>query len=493
MASLAVLLQQYCAALRPRQNNNNLLVLVVLMAICITIPFDITQLLFTVIGAAAYLMLQYLNRLFDQKNKLGSKHKQSSTASKGAKLVQGKLAPRPAARQPQHQRRQGAACKAEVAVSPVLAPRFRGAGLEAEVQELLEQMRPTAASVEAVDCLARHVQQQLASTSPGLQVTGFASSDPCRGRANGVAVPDVELVVNVQPRADTKQVDLRLHQKAVLRQCADQLVSHGGFKFRRSAFKASEPKVTLLSPATVGFGQAIPVDISVNAVTPLHTAALITECGVLEPRARELILLVRRWVKDRGICHAPKGHLSVYAWTILTIYFLQRDQLEEGALLPALEDFESSSKLLPGQQPSPEQVRSRPKWKPKPGEPGAGADSAAKLLQSFMRFYASKFAWATDRISLCRQQAAATVPGISDPGGEAEQPPLCCIEDPFELGSNLGSGMNAWSFQRMMEEMHRAAALLSAESASLSKLLEPWSPPEGLDARVEEASRDKDV
>lgn len=483
MTSFAVLLQQYCAALRPRHDNNNLLVLVVLMAIFIIIPFDITQLLFTVIGAGAYLLLQYLNRMFEEKDKLASRHKQSSSASKGAKLVQGKLASRPAvARRQQRQpsQQEGAVCKAEAPVAPVLAPCFQGVGLEAEVQELLKQMMPTTASVEAVDCLARHVQQQLASTSPGLQVTGFASSDPCRGRANGVAVPDVELVVNVQPRADAKQGDLRLHQKAALRHCADQLVSHGGFKFRRSAFKASEPKVTLLSPASAGFGQAVPVDISVNAVTPLHTAALITECGALEPRARELILLVRRWVKDRGICHAPKGHLSVYAWTILTIHFLQRGEVEEGALLPPLEDFESSSRLLPRQQSSPEQVRRRPKWKPKQG----ADDSAAKLLQSFMRFYASEFAWTTDKIFLCRQQAAATGPRITDP---AEQPPLCCIEDPFELDRNLGSGMNAWSFQRMKEEMHRAAALLSAESASLSKLLEPWSPP------LEEAGGDKDL
>lgn len=468
-SSVAVLLQQYCAALRPRQDNNNLLVLVVLMAIFIIIPFDLTQLLFTVIGAGAYLMLQYLNRLFDEKDRLSSRHKQPSSASKGAKLVQGKLVSRPAAKQQRQQQQPGAVCKAEAPVAPVLAPCFKGVGLEAEVQELLEQMMPTAASLEAVDRLASHVQQQLASTSPGLQVSGFASSDPCRGRANGVAVPDVELVVNVQPRADACQ-GLRLHQKAMLRQCADTLVSHGGFKFRRSAFKALEPKVTLLSPATV-FGQAIPVDISVNAVTPLHTAALITECGALEPRARELILLVRRWVKDRGICHAPKGHLSVYAWTILTIHFLQSGQLEEGALLPPLEDFESSSKLLP-KQPPPEQV-SRPKWKPKPG---ACKQSTAKLLQSFMRFFASEFAWATDSISLCEKQASVTLPGSID-ATSVKQPRLCFIEDPFELDNNLGSGMNAWSFQRMIDEMHRAADLLSAESASLSKLLEPWSPP----------------
>merc|ERR1711862_1091594 len=71
-------------------------------------------------------------------------------------------------------------------------------------------------------------------------------------------------------------------------------------------------------------------------------AALLTECGQLEPRARELILLVKRWAKDRGICHAAKGHLSPYSWTLLCIFFLQ---VREEPMLPPLDRFKKSSAL----------------------------------------------------------------------------------------------------------------------------------------------------
>ena len=38
---------------------------------------------------------------------------------------------------------------------------------------------------------------------------------------------------------------------------------------------------------------------------------------------QDLVLLVKRWAKHRGICHAAKGHLPPYAWSILCLHFLQ--------------------------------------------------------------------------------------------------------------------------------------------------------------------------
>merc|ERR1719310_418023 len=90
--------------------------------------------------------------------------------------------------------------------------------------------------------------------------------------------------------------------------CTDRLVASAGLKFRRSAFRGEEPRVTLLVPSALGFfKEAIPVDFSINSVTPFYTAALLTECGQIDVRAKALILFVKRWAKDRGICHAAKG------------------------------------------------------------------------------------------------------------------------------------------------------------------------------------------
>merc|ERR1719183_2327487 len=150
-----------------------------------------------------------------------------------------------------------------------------------------------------------------------------------------------------RPLPYAARLDAHKLQKSALRACTDDLVVEGGFKFRRSAFKGFEPKVTLIAPVSMGIHTApIPISFSVNTVTPFYSAALLTECGHIDVRAKELILLVRRWAKDRGICHAAKGHLSPYVWTLLAVYFLQvRDA---GNILPSLAGFKLSSGLLKG-------------------------------------------------------------------------------------------------------------------------------------------------
>jgi DNA polymerase sigma len=56
---------------------------------------------------------------------------------------------------------------------------------------------------------------------------------------------------------------------------------------------------------------------SMNSFQPFQAATQ------LNPMAAELILLVRRWAKDRGVSHAAKGHLSPYGWMLLAIFYLQ--------------------------------------------------------------------------------------------------------------------------------------------------------------------------
>eukprot|EP00438_Fugacium_kawagutii_P025246 Skav201300 [mRNA] locus=scaffold1317:139251:167953:- [translate_table: standard] len=333
---------------------------------------------------------------------------------------------------------------------------------------------PTAASQRGVDRLAEAIRVMLASSLPEVEVAGFASSDLSRGRANGVAVPDVDIVIQVRPdrvasKLPSKGVsnEPRMLQKWALRVCADRLVS-GGFKFRRSGFRGNEPKMTLLVPSELKiFDTAVPIDISVNALTPLHSAALISECGNLNVQSKELILLIRRWAKDRGICHAPKGHLSPYMWSLLVVYYLQ--VAREEALLPPVAEFQAIKDLLP----EGAAVAGKP-WSAK----GLNFVSAAELLKGFMQFYVA-FEWKSEAV--CVLQGTKGPMPLELPIHIIEhddQKTTECgpnIQDPFSPKKNLGSGMTWWSFQRMKEELARATTLLDAD-ASLSKLLEPWSP-----------------
>jgi len=304
----------------------------------------------------------------------------------------------------------------------------------------------------------------------------------------------------------TMRLDVRKLQKSAIRACTDRLVSAGGFKFRRSAFRGEEPKVTLLVPASFGVcDESIPIDFTVNSTTPFYNMALLTECGKKEARARALILLVKRWAKDRGVCHAAKGHLSPYPWSLLVIFFLQAGQASEegGALLPPVEDFEVSSTLFANDGQIPQGVRkkatSSPKWSP-PSSDGR-TKTVGTLFKEFINFYQRIFDWRKEAI--CVRSGKRGPPGLSLPlhivldeeTRATEVGPS--IEDPFNPSRNLGAVMTSASLARLHKEIARADELCAKPGGcSLTELLEPWAPPEraSLDAEDEdENSGDKEV
>jgi len=280
------------------------------------------------------------------------------------------------------------------------------------------------------------------------------------------------------------KLDVRKLQKSAIRACTDRLVSAGGFKFRRSAFRGEEPKVTLLVPASFGVSdESIPIDFTVNSTTPFYNMALLTECGKKEARARALILLVKRWAKDRGVCHAAKGHLSPYPWSLLVIFFLQAGEASEnnGPLLPPVEDLEVSSKLLGvgDRLPQDASKKAPAKWSPPSFE--GPPKTVGELFKEFINFYHRVFDWRKEAI--CVRTGKRGPPGLSLPihiilhedTKATEVGPS--IEDPFNPSRNLGVVMTSISLLRLHKEIARADELC-AMGSSLTQLLEPWAPPE---------------
>jgi hypothetical protein len=345
-----------------------------------------------------------------------------------------------------------------------------------------------------VNQLAATMQQALKTLIPEIEVTGLVSANPACGKAFGVALPDVDMVASVSPQilasilhrgrnSEYDSADEKKLQKAALRVMTDKLIT-AGFRFRRSGFKGQEPKVTLLAPASLSIsGESIPVDFSINAVTPLYNAALLSECGQIDIRARDLILLVKRWAKDRGICHTPKGHLSPYMWGLLTMYFLQVRENDEGRLLPPLDHFEISLGLAGKPRDT-----TKSKWKR--AQSTAPEQSVGDLFKSFMKFYLDEFDWCKEAVSIRLGKRAP--PGIqlplhvvvSEDSKSSQVGPR--IEDPFQPSQDLGDCMTAVSLARLKGELSRACQLCG-RGASLSELLEPWVPPS---PEVEQRSED---
>lgn len=463
--------------------------------LCTVLPLELSHLIAGVIGAAGYLLIISLNPTVDRKASKASKElcpppsanrrqpyrpPRQREAGCAATTV-----PRGAPGQVQHQEK-----KPEVwrpSVVPVVAPSFKRVGWEAEVEELLVQISATAEGDAMVKQIARAVKKAIWPILPEAEVVGFAGGSLKSGAAFGVAVPDVDIVISADPQALTGRLlgrwsrargpavnlDAKKLHKSAIRACTDRLVSVSDFRFRRSAFRSAEPKVTLIAPGSSGtFESGVPVNLFVNAVQPFYNAALLTECGQLDQRAKELILLVKRWAKDRGLGHEAKGHLSPLAWTLLVIYFLQVGAEEAQPVLPPVESFEVSSGLL--------KKRGGTKTKPAPRADDGACTTTAELFRRFVRFYATAFDWRNEAI--CARLGRRGAPDLTlplhiivkDDGSTAVGP---SIENPFEDGSNLGDCMSASSLARLHEELARAYELASKEDASLTALLEPWAPP----------------
>jgi len=455
------------------------------------LPLDIHHLLAILVGAFGYMMLQMLEPSVQHRSKKSSPKAEitskqivpiekrapwrpSTSAGKGLTLAEDRkwssLRSNTRAQPPASA---AVVVKPEIrkpSAVPVQAPTFVAEGWDAEVQELLQKILPNAESRAAVDAISKIVTCSLKQLLPNATVDSFATSNPLGGAAFGVAVPEVDIVVTLDSKAcctNRSTQDVSKQLKSLIRTCTDRLVSNGAFKFRRSAFRGLEPKVTLISPA-VGKSQAtMPINLSVNAAGPARCAAIFEACSQLDSRAQALILLVRRWAKDRGVSHAAKGHLSPYCWMMLAIYYMQvgLDGAEEGPVLPALAPFAKAGHL------------------PKKSEDGRPAckKPASELFKGFFQFYHQSFNWRNEAVSVLlgrRLPPDASLPVniLLHEDGKTTQVGLS-IEDPFERRTNLGDCLNWLSMSRLQEELSRSCELCG-RAASLAELLEPWTPPE---------------
>jgi len=475
-----------------KSSSKNVAILFAAM-ICTIIPLDISQLSFALIGALAYGLLQAFSP------------RPAKTVCQLEAERERTFAPRaspprraPCNGSPHRPRKPPAPVQAPRLVvkpevfkpssMPVSAPKFASSGWEDEVTELVSQLAPGAAEDQAIQLLVAHVKTSIQAFFPQVEITGFAHGSLTCGKAFGVAVPEVDIVANINPNElmwklkqnarNGQNVDQSKLQKSAVRICTDRLVAHAGLKFRRSGFRGDEPRVTLLVPIKLGFfTEAFPVDFSINSVTPFYTQALLTECGQIDLRAKSLILLVKRWAKDRGICHAAKGHLAPYLWSLLAMYFMQVGVEEEGPLLPTLDGFKISSNLISS---SSKQAGGS---SPPPSRKNTGSDDGSKLsvgqlFGKFLHFYDKCFDQKGEVISIRSGQRAP--PGLSLPlhvvvseDGKTHVAPT--IEDPFKANSNLGARMNSVSLARFHEELSRANQLY-VRGDSLAELLTPWAP-----------------
>jgi DNA polymerase sigma len=77
------------------------------------------------------------------------------------------------------------------------------------------------------------------------------------------------------------------------------------------------------------------VDITINNELPLHNTRLLKAYADIDPRVRQLIVLVKYWAKVRNVNNAYHGTLSSYAWVLLCIFVVQRAGIVPVLQLPS--------------------------------------------------------------------------------------------------------------------------------------------------------------
>eukprot|EP00929_Paragymnodinium_shiwhaense_P018933 TRINITY_DN13068_c0_g2_i1.p1 TRINITY_DN13068_c0_g2~~TRINITY_DN13068_c0_g2_i1.p1 ORF type:complete len:510 (+),score=106.15 TRINITY_DN13068_c0_g2_i1:148-1677(+) len=475
------------AKLHQRKEHNQRQAAILAAALFVVLQFEIDQLVFMLAGAFCYWLAQGRPMTVLKKDAYSGKRPGSAGAQCDAKSNCNTYRVPPAKKActtSEASRSCGSAATLErrqpcvtQTVVPIEAPVFKSTGFDDEVKELVSQLEANAVSKAAVQEIAAAVQKNIQQVLPEATVVGLSPSDFRKSKAFGVAVPEVDVVINIHPAAlasrlqgytNTRRLDTGKLHKAAIRTIAEILVSSGNFKFRRSAFRGSEPKITLVAPPMSGTtAESIPLDLSVNATIPFHSNALIADAGRVEARAKELILFVRRWVRDRGISHAAKGHLGPYVWTVMTIYFLQVTEDEESRLLPSLAEMDMMKKTANESEHDGDKLQK---------QPGVGA-----LFKSLVGFYTGTFDWHSEAVSICA--AKRSPPPLRMPlhvipqDGVKAVAVAPSIVDPFDETHNLSDNMTRESLLRLKDEFARAAGLCK-RNASLSEVLELWSPPE---------------
>jgi len=300
-----------------------------------------------------------------------------------------------------------------------------------------------------------------------------------------LCAPKVDIIVNAKIDSLLKQMGLEQHSKTGDKRNVVKAVSaltslittpEVGFQLAQKWFRKAIPTVTLIMPPSFQvLGKDAVIEFSVNSESHLHNRALITECKQVEPRAKELMLLVNSWARRRGMCVGCRGDFTTFVWTLLTVYFLQVG-VPGGALLPPLHFF----KCISGE----EHVKGSGKisesgnfngWK-SPTEGPAATVSVGELFEVFLVFYMKDVDWRRDVISVLSGVRTAGAGNlfqntvINADNGSDDGP---YIEDPFHPTQNLIS-VNSSRLSCLHEELRRSVHILQ-NGGVLAEILSPSS------------------
>ncbi|XP_074601028.1 terminal uridylyltransferase 4-like [Brevipalpus obovatus] len=174
-------------------------------------------------------------------------------------------------------------------------------------------------------------------------------------------------------------------------------------------------------------------DISLYNLLGTRNTKLLRQYTMIDERVSKLGIVVKKLFKVCGICDASKGSLSSYAYTLMTLYYLQRCRPPVIPVLQELYEGEKPEILVEGFNTwflDDDGAQLHELWPHR----HTNNMSLGELFIGFLRFFSEQFQF-SDLVVCTRQTEELTKLEKKWTGK-----PIA-IEDPFLLTHNLGQGL----------------------------------------------------
>ncbi|KAI0172565.1 hypothetical protein GGR52DRAFT_413220 [Hypoxylon sp. FL1284] len=192
-------------------------------------------------------------------------------------------------------------------------------------------------------------------------------------------------------------------------------------------------------------------DMNVNNTLALENTRMIKTYVQIDERVRPLAMIIKYWTRRRKVNDAAfGGTLSSYTWICMIIAFLQ---LRQPPVLPALHQ-RHQHKLAKKDVEMASFADDIDKLK---GFGSKNKSSLGELLFQFFRFYAYEFDYSTQVLSVrlgkvLTKKEKKWIYALNN---------QLCVEEPFNIGRNLGNTADDTAFRGLHMELRRAFDLIA--------------------------------
>ncbi|KAG7171314.1 Poly(A) RNA polymerase gld-2 A-like [Homarus americanus] len=249
----------------------------------------------------------------------------------------------------------------------------------------------------------------------------------------GADYSDVDMCLMVTPG----DLDQRTEATAVLRLLQRELNNCGSIQ-KMELIRAKVPILKFRDAYS-----KIDVDLNCNNAVGIRNTHLLNSYSQLDWRVRPLVLVVKLWAQYHNINNAKDMTISSYSLVLMVIHYLQHGM--EPPVLPCLQ------KTFPEKFRAATPITSIPVTEKMPTFTSNNHDSLGKLFHGFLDYFANRFTFIEETISVRTGGIAPTdqCRNVQSRKNDSRMWKYLCIEEPFDLTNTARSVYDEAVFERV--------------------------------------------